>query len=88
MRPRTTKGPSWANEARVEQPVPPSEEPNDHPSTNSALLSDTEWMKQRIAQNIENEGKVFEQSDEEDGRQGGSTAPEVGVLVFLARGNH
>lgn len=82
MQPRTKKGPSWANEARVEQPVLSPEEHKNHPPTNSALLSDLEWMKQRVAQNVEGENRVFEQSDEEDGPPATS---EVGALVFLVR---
>ncbi|KAF9447641.1 RNA-binding domain-containing protein [Macrolepiota fuliginosa MF-IS2] len=69
MQPRTKKGPSWVNETRVEQPVPPSEEPKDESSAISTALSDMEWMKQRMSQHVDKEGKAFEQSDEEDGEE-------------------
>jgi len=65
MQQRTQKGPSWANEPRVEQPVPPTEN-GDQPLMNSTTLSDLEWMKQRMSQNIDRADKIFEQSDEED----------------------
>jgi multiple RNA-binding domain-containing protein 1 len=63
MQPRTKTGPSWANEVKPEQPVPPPEEPDDDPP---AALSDLEWMKQRMSQNVEKVDKVFEQSDDDD----------------------
>lgn len=81
MQPRTKKGPSWANEARVEQPVPPPEERRDEPPASSAALSDLEWMKQRMSQNVDKEGKVFEQSDEEDGGQEEGEAAKVSAFV-------
>ncbi|KAJ3567263.1 hypothetical protein NP233_g6476 [Leucocoprinus birnbaumii] len=66
MQPRTKKGPSWANEARVEQPIPPPEESKDDPPAHSAAMSDLEWMKQRMSQNVDTTDRVFEQSDDED----------------------
>jgi len=65
MQRRTKKGPSWANELREEQPIP-STEYGDQPPTDSTALSDLEWMKQRMSQNVDKADKVFEQSDEEN----------------------
>jgi len=69
MQQRTQKGPTWANEPRVEQSVPLSEY-GDQPLMSSATLSDLEWMKQRMSQNIDKVDKIFEQSEEEDGSPG------------------
>ncbi|EKM76657.1 hypothetical protein AGABI1DRAFT_122567 [Agaricus bisporus var. burnettii JB137-S8] len=64
MKPRTKKGPIWANEAQPKD-IRPQEQLVDKAPVNTATLSDAEWMKQRMSNNVDNEGKAFEQSDEE-----------------------
>lgn len=69
MKPRTKKGPSWANEdpqtsgarARVDTAEEPIEE--DVPSKG---VSDLDWLKRHTSKNVDKVDKVFEQSDDED----------------------
>ncbi|KAG1830067.1 hypothetical protein DFJ58DRAFT_277340 [Suillus subalutaceus] len=66
----TTKGPSWANEAKESHLVLPTGPPetmttSDGPDSNEAVM-DFEWMRQRM--NLVSDSlpdKVFEQSDDE-----------------------
>lgn len=83
MQPRTKKGPSWANEAPAEHPIPPQEQPQGERPADVAVLSDLEWMKRRMSQNVDKEGKVFEQSDEEDEGQEGQNATKVSAFVHF-----
>ncbi|KIJ64334.1 hypothetical protein HYDPIDRAFT_112328 [Hydnomerulius pinastri MD-312] len=73
---RSRKGPSWANEARASHPDPvapdidsaqpkPEEqlEPND---VVDETISDLDWMKRRMTEQVSEPGKVFEQDDDSD----------------------
>jgi multiple RNA-binding domain-containing protein 1 len=64
MKPRTKKGPSWANEDSqapgtagkvviAEEDVP------------NKSISDLDWFKKHTSKNVDNVDKVFEQSDDE-----------------------
>ena len=62
MQPR--KGPAWANEAIA---TPPVNESNSQPEGNpQGELSDLEWMRQRISKQVDQDEKVFEQSDDDE----------------------
>jgi multiple RNA-binding domain-containing protein 1 len=77
MKPKTKKGPAWANDeplaaqAAVEtapkQPEPSSEEDGGDASvhSNRAGVSDLDWMRQRMSGTVDKAGKVYDQSDEE-----------------------
>lgn len=59
------KGPSWANEALIDPPAQ-QESRNGGEDRLQGELSDMEWMRQRISQQVDQDEKVFEQSDEEE----------------------
>lgn len=86
MKPRTKKGPAWANEERPKD-AQPQEQPVDNVPTNSTALSDSEWMKQRISRNVDSEGKAFEQP-EEDGNPDRKTSPPVSVIIYRLGTNY
>jgi multiple RNA-binding domain-containing protein 1 len=78
MQPRTKSGPSWANEPGKNQPtiapttdtkVPGNQdgksEPVDPDHDKEEGMSDLDWMRRRMNQNLEVSEKVFDQSDEE-----------------------
>ncbi|TFK26928.1 RNA-binding domain-containing protein [Coprinopsis marcescibilis] len=75
MQPRN-KGPSWANEASVPQPVAPIPAPEpsndaidvDESEAPREELSDMEWMRRRMNAKVDEveKEKAFEQSDDED----------------------
>ncbi|ETW79698.1 hypothetical protein HETIRDRAFT_445497 [Heterobasidion irregulare TC 32-1] len=81
MQPRTKKGPSWADNPTPQLSTEISckkgeeaEKPRDHEELVNAEspdgLSDMEWLKRRMKQDVEDagaaSGKVFEQSDDEE----------------------
>jgi multiple RNA-binding domain-containing protein 1 len=79
MQPRTKKGPAWANDMKSEDVVPTGKTKHkqkaaedihtdvqgDDPAL-EVTLSDLDWMKKHMSQNVDVVEKVFEQSDEED----------------------
>ncbi|EAU87398.1 rRNA primary transcript binding protein [Coprinopsis cinerea okayama7 len=87
MQPRN-KGPSWANDAAVPEPVVPaapaeeadaSMEDKPEASAEQEGLSDMEWMRRRMTANVDKVNTaVFEQSDdEEDGKKDAGEKEEV-----------
>lgn len=84
MKPRTKKGPTWANE---EQPkdIQPQEQSVDATPMNLTALSDSEWLKQRMSQNVDNVGKVFEQPEEGENPDCKSSPPVSAVVHPLGR---
>ncbi|KAH6890843.1 rRNA primary transcript binding protein [Coprinopsis sp. MPI-PUGE-AT-0042] len=73
MQPRN-KGPSWANEDKVHEPVIPeagtSADADMAGSTepDQEGLSDMEWLRRRMTEKVDQvDSKMFEQSDDEDG---------------------
>jgi len=78
MQPRTKKGPTWANEAHPQpesSPVPPQEtqkEPMQDDDTGGVReegISDLEWMRRRMKDNVDVAVKEFEQFDDEEGAE-------------------
>lgn len=69
MKPRTKKGPSWANEdshaSGRDSRVQIAEEATEEDALNKNI-SDLDWFKKHTSKNIDNVDKVFEQSDDED----------------------
>lgn len=57
------KVPVWANEATAE---PQASVSTEQASATQGELSDAEWLKQRMSSAVDLEGRVFEQSDDED----------------------
>jgi len=69
MKPRTQKGPSWANEdpqaSEAQTKVDAAEEPMEE-DVPSKAVSDLDWLKKHTSKNVDKVDKVFEQSDDED----------------------
>ena len=69
MKPRTKKGPSWANEDSqapgTDGKVVIVEEATEEDVQNKSI-SDLDWFKKHTSKNVDNVDKVFEQSDDED----------------------
>ena len=81
MQPRTKKGPSWANDEEA-QPQPSSignvhasrvslvENAETGGKEADAIdaegISDLDWMKRRMTQNLDTSEKAFEQSDDDE----------------------
>ncbi|KAL4077970.1 hypothetical protein J3A83DRAFT_4218429 [Scleroderma citrinum] len=71
---RPRKGPSWANEAKESHPVLPHDENHKQHETevksqdnrDNDAISDLEWMKRRMTQQV-SEPEVFQQDEDEDG---------------------
>jgi multiple RNA-binding domain-containing protein 1 len=63
---KPSKVPVWANEPTAEPQLPESTEPAATDSSAQGAMSDLEWMRQRMSQNVDVEERVFEQSDDED----------------------
>jgi len=77
MKPRTKKGPAWANDMKQEEVIAGKSklkqeaalmdtEADGVDPAREAGLSDLDWMRQRMSKNVDVVEKVFEQSDEED----------------------
>ena len=58
------KGPAWANEDLANPPAAPESLTLDEDKPQGEL-SDLEWMRQRISKQVDQDDKVFEQSDDE-----------------------
>lgn len=58
------KGPAWANEEVCTRPSL-TQESGVHEEAPQEPLSDLEWMRKRMSNFVDQEDKVFEQSDEE-----------------------
>ena len=66
MKPRTKKGPSWANEdAQAPGTDGKVEEATEEDVPNKSI-SDLDWLKKHTSKSVDNVDKVFEQSDDED----------------------
>lgn len=63
---KPSKVPVWANEPTAEPQLPESTELAAADSSAQGTMSDLEWMRQRMSQNVDVEERVFEQSDDED----------------------
>ena len=71
------KGPTWANEAPAQPPIPDAViDPEDGDDEAQRELSDLEWMRQRTSTHVEEEGKAYEQSDDEE-MQSHAARPEA-----------
>jgi len=57
------KGPAWVNEAPAQPPL--TQESGIHEGKPQEPLSDLEWMRQRMSKHVDQEDRVFDQSDEE-----------------------
>jgi multiple RNA-binding domain-containing protein 1 len=57
------KGPAWVNEAPAQPPL--TQESGSYEGEPQGPLSDLEWMRQRMSRHVDQEDRVFEQSDEE-----------------------
>ena len=81
MKPRTKKGPAWANGMKEEQVAAHAKQKQGHESVERAEttedtemrdpaavegLSDLDWMRMRMSNKVVDMEKVFEQSDDED----------------------
>jgi multiple RNA-binding domain-containing protein 1 len=65
MQPR--KGPTWANEVPGNPPaVQESSNQADGEDRPQGDLSDLEWMRQRISKQVDQDERVFEQSDDDE----------------------
>ncbi|KIL64367.1 hypothetical protein M378DRAFT_78430 [Amanita muscaria Koide BX008] len=93
MKPRTTKGPSWANEESFTSAAgaqSSSAKPNAEPVTEDKQegdgpqegISDLDWLKKHMSNNVDTIDKVFEQSDDE---MDAATKTEVRCCSFLHR---
>ena len=75
------KGPAWQNEVLPQPPVVPQpiEDLKDSLEESQAPgpLSDLEWMKQHMSNNVDVEERVFEQSDDETGE----VKPQVCLIL-------
>lgn len=78
MKPRTKKGPSWANE----DPQGPGKdgmvETAEGPTEG---ISDLDWLKKHTSKNVDNADKVFEQSGDEDEEVRSPTFQFIGSLL-------
>ncbi|KAF9484770.1 RNA-binding domain-containing protein [Pholiota conissans] len=75
---KPSKVPVWANEPTAEPQLLASTEPAASNSADQGAMSDLEWMRQRMSQNVDAEERVFEQSDDEDAHpRAKATVPEV-----------
>ncbi|PFH49280.1 hypothetical protein AMATHDRAFT_48833 [Amanita thiersii Skay4041] len=90
MKPRTKKGPSWANEETTNPSTAPtrsskqmdnvaetSNDESNQEKPSDEAISDLDWMKRHMSKSVANVDKVFEQSDDED-------PPELTVCTNLA----
>ena len=58
------KGPAWANEVLEDPPAASTSRIPDEDGLQGEV-TDLEWMRQRISKQIDQDEKVFEQSDDE-----------------------
>lgn len=59
------KRPTWANEAFT-NPPPVNESSSQPESKPQGEPTDLEWMRQRISKQVDQDEKVFEQSDDDE----------------------
>lgn len=88
MQPRTKKGPLWANDAEQLPAPAPSDIKNAtkedvvmEDGERDEGISDLDWMKRRMKENVGVEEKVFDQSDAEDARAAKPKEPPVRIAV-------
>ncbi|KAF8200210.1 hypothetical protein BJ912DRAFT_948293 [Pholiota molesta] len=74
---KPSKVPVWANEPTAEPKLPDSTVPAAADSSAQGAMSDLEWMRQRMSQNVDVEERVFEQSDDDDTPKPKKIEPEV-----------
>ncbi|KAK0477584.1 hypothetical protein IW261DRAFT_1565894 [Armillaria novae-zelandiae] len=94
MQPRTKKGPSWANEAQPEASTSsrtldvdmqdPEVQAQDVEPVNQEGLSDLDWMKRHLSKKVDEDGRAFEQSDDEESALKGE-APTTPPLPEVAK---
>ena len=66
MKPRTKKGPSWANEeAQISKKAKETKEATPMEDTAQEGVSDMDWLKKHMSKNVDNVEKAYEQSDDE-----------------------
>ncbi len=74
-----TKGPAWVNEPPAQPPL--TQESGSYEGELQGPLSDLEWMRQRMSKHVDQEDRVFEQSDEEE-KDDNSVCLRIFLYIF------